>query len=118
MKNQEAVMAFSQSEKIKAGLIWVSSSLEVLVALPEPEKIGAEKMIKLTIGMLADEVRLAGKLTNEDHWGEADKHMDKALVMINSGVAHDAGFHLTRALSQVTTIGQRAMTFLRERDLI
>ncbi len=111
-------MAFSQSEKVKAGLIWISSALEVLVALPESDKIGAEKMIKLIIGMLADEVRLAGKLLSEEHWAEADKHIDKAMVMINSGVAHDAGFHLTRALSQVTTIGQRAMTFLRDQELI
>lgn len=118
MENQEAVTAFSQSEKIKAGLIWTSSAMEVLVALPEPDKVGAEKMIKLIIGMLADEVRLAEKLTSEDHWTEAGKHIDKALVMINSGVAHDAGFHLTRALSQVTTIGQRAMTVLRDRSLI
>ena len=30
MKTQEAVLAFSQSEKIKSGIIWISQVLEFL----------------------------------------------------------------------------------------
>ena len=45
MKVRDAIMAFSQSEKIKAGLIWVSQSLQFLKTLPEPEKRGAEKSL-------------------------------------------------------------------------
>jgi hypothetical protein len=37
------------------------------------------------------------------------------MVMISSGVAHEAGYHLTQALTQVTTIGQRSMTILKDK---
>jgi len=40
MTPREAVMAFSQSEKIKAGLIWVSQAVDQSVTLPELEKRG------------------------------------------------------------------------------
>jgi hypothetical protein len=38
--------------------------------------------------------------------------------MINSNVAHEAGYHLTQALTQVTTIGQRSMSVLKNQKLI
>jgi len=38
--------------------------------------------------------------------------------MINSNVAHEAGYHLTQALTQVTTIGQRSMTILKDDGLL
>ena len=118
MDIQEAVKSFSQSEKIKAGLIWTSSALEVLNALNEMDKAGAKKMIRLYLGMIADEVRLAARVIHGSPWNEADSHMEKALVMFDSDIPQESSFHLTRALSQVTTIGQRAMMALKEKDLI
>jgi hypothetical protein len=44
--------------------------------------------------------------------------MNTALVMLNSGVAHDSGHHLTQALSKVTTIGQQSMSLLVEKELL
>ena len=38
--------------------------------------------------------------------------------MIDSGVAPESVVHLTQALSQVTTIGHRSMSFLREKGLL
>jgi len=38
MNTREAIMAFSQSEKVKSGIIWVSQALELLRGLPTPEK--------------------------------------------------------------------------------
>ena len=58
MNTKEAIMAFSQSEKIKSGIIWVSQLLELLRGLPEPEKQGAEKAIKLLVDMIFQEIQL------------------------------------------------------------
>ena len=118
MEVKTAVAAFSQSEKIKSGLLWVSHALEVFSHLTEPDKRGAEKMIKLMVGQIAGEIHLIGRITGLASWKDASGHMDKALVMINSGVAAEAGFHLTRAMSHVTNIGQRSMTRLREEGLL
>jgi len=51
-------------------------------------------------------------------WDEVLRHIDKALVMINSGVAAEAVVHLTQALSQVTSIGHRSMTILKGEGLL
>ncbi len=115
---QEAVMALSQSEKIKAGLVWVSQTLEIAHALPPGEKQGAEKIIRVMTQMISDEANLARRVTADPAWKDVQKHIEKALVMIRSGVPQEASFHLTRALPQVTAIGQRAMSFLKEQGML
>jgi len=111
-------MAFSQGEKIKSGIIWVSQALELLRGLPTPEKPGAEKIIKLKIDMIVQEIRLATTITGDPAWHDIEAVIDQALVMINSGVAPESVVHLTQALSRVTSIGQRSMSFLQEKGLI
>ena len=118
MEVQDTIIAFSQSEKIKSGLIWVSQALQMLDGLQEPEKRGAEKTTKAIIGMIAHEIQLGKNVTGDVSWDEVLKHIDKALVMINSGVAAEAVVHLTQALSQVTSIGHRSMSFLMEKGLL
>jgi hypothetical protein len=118
MEIQSAVAAFSQSEKIKAGLLWTSQCLQVLSHLTDIDKRGAEKMIQVMIGLIAGEIQLARRILNDDSWADAARHVETASVMANSGVASDAGIHLTRALSHVTNIGQRAMTRLRQERLV
>ena len=51
-------------------------------------------------------------------WLEAAKDVDTALVMVNSGVVHDSGYHLTQALSRVTTVGQQSMGLLVDKGLL
>ena len=118
MNTKEAIMAFSQSEKIKSGIIWVSQLLELLRGLPEPEKQGAEKAIKLLVDMIFQEIQLAGSVAAGEAWEGIEKSIDQAVVMINSGVAPESVVHLTQALSQVTTIGQRSMSALKEKGLL
>ena len=118
MKVQEAIIAFSQSEKIKSGLIWISQALELIRDLPEQERHGAEKAIKAIIEMLIHEIHLARNVAGDVSWGDIDRHIDKALVMINSGVAPEAVMDLTRALTQATNVGQRSMSFLKEQGLL
>ena len=118
MNKQNAIIAFSQSEKIKAGLIWMSQTIEVYTGLSVIDRQGAESVIKTVVGMISHEVHLAHRITGDDTWKDVEKHIDMALVMINSQVLQESGFHLTRALSQVTTIGQRSLTVLKEEGLL
>lgn len=118
MQTNQSIKAFSQSEKLKAGLIWASQIVEAYAALAEADKPGAEKILKVLIGMIASEVHIAKKAAPHDIWPEAEKDINTALVMVNSGVAHDAGYHLTQALSKVTTVGQQSMSRLVEKGLL
>jgi len=118
MEIQDAIIAFSQSEKIKSGMIWLSQSVQMLDALTPPEKMGGEKVIKTIIYMLANEIQLARKLAPDENWQEVEKHLHLAVVMVNSRVVQESVFHLTRALAQVTNIGNRSMSVLIEKGLI
>ena len=118
MNKQKAIIAFSQSEKIKAGLIWMTQTLEIYTGLSGTDRQGADAVIKAIVGMIAHEVHLAHRMTADDTWKDVEKHIDMALVMINSQVLQESGFHLTRALSQVTSIGQRSLTVLKEEGLL
>lgn len=118
MEIDEAIMAFSQSEKIKAGLISISQALEVFRGLAEGEKMGGQKIISLFFSMIDHEVKLARTVTRHKEWDDVELYIDKAMVMVNSGVGHEATLHLSKALSKVTTIGQQSMTFLKENGLL
>ena len=112
MQTNQAIKAFSQSEKLKSSLIWASQMVEVTIALPESEKPGAERILKTYIGMIGNEIIIARKAAPHDIWLDAEKDINTALVMLNSGVTHETSYHLTQALSKVTTIGQQSMTLL------
>jgi hypothetical protein len=118
MHVNQAIIAFSQSEKLKSGLIWASQIIEMYIALSESEKPGAEKVLKTLISMIAAEIHVAKKAAPHDSWPAVEKDINTALVMLNSGVTHEAGYHLTQALTKVTTIGQQSMTLLMDEGLL
>lgn len=118
MNNKEAIIAFSQSDKVKSSLIWISQSVEMLMGLPESDKKGAEKIIKAMLDWIANEAALAGQLTSDKAWLEIEKNIDLARVMTNSGVVHEATFHCTQALSHATGIAQRSMSHLVKEGLL
>lgn len=118
MNIKQAILAFSQSEKIKAGIIWVSQALEQLVGFPEKNRKSAERMARIFINLILLDVHLSKKVTGELSWPDVEKNIDMALVMLDSGVAHESAYHLTRALSSVTDIGQRSMTILKDNNLL
>ena len=70
------------------------------------------------IDQVAGEIELAERLSGDATWKDAAKHIHTAIVMVNSGVAAEAGFHLTRALSHVTSVGQRSMALLRKQGVL
>ena len=118
MQIPEAILTFSQSEKIKAGLIWASQAVEIYKALPETDKPGAEKIIAAIVNMIGSEILICRKSAPNELWTAVEKSLDTAIVMINSNIAHEAGYHLTQALTQTTTIGQRSMSILKDEGLL
>ena len=115
---KEAIIALAQSEKAKAGLIWASQTIEIFLGLPEDQKKGAERLLYAFLNMVSQEVALAKALTKHESWDGVEGHIEKALVMISSGVGQEAGVHLSRALSRVTNIAQQSMSLLKEKDLL
>ena len=118
MKSSEAIMAFSQSEKIKAGLIMIASSLELLKNLTGDEKRGASKIIYTDLNMLGHEVDLAKVVAGHVEWDEVERFLNKTIVMFDSGIGEEALIHVARALSQVTNIGQQSMSYLKDSGLL
>jgi hypothetical protein len=118
MEIDEAITTFSQSEKIKAGLIWSTQVIEIYKTIPESDKSGAEKIIKAIVDMLGSEILICKKSAPNELWVKVEKNIDTAMIMINSNIAHEAGYHLTQALTHVTTIGQRSMSILRDNGLL
>lgn len=118
MHANQAIKSFSQSEKIKSGLIWATQMAEMCNAFPESDKPAAERMLKAMVGMIGNEIHIAKKSAPNEFWLKAEKDVETALVMMASGAVHELGYHLTQALSKVTTIGQQSMTFLVEKGLL
>jgi len=118
METKEAILAFSQSEKAKAGLLMAAQLLEIYNGLPDHEKHAAERFLRPLIGMISSEIHLSKKMTSADMWASVDKSLNTALVMMNSGVLSEASFHIAQAISGVTTIAQRAMEHLIRQKLL
>ena len=118
METSQAIISFSQSEKVKSSLICASQSLELFAGLPMAEREGAKKVIKMNIDMIRQETQLAKNVSGDTSWDDIEKTIGKAVVMIDSGVAPESVLHLTQALSQVTSIGHRSMSVLREKGLL
>jgi len=118
METDQAILAFAQSEKLKSALIWTTQLSQVHLALAELDKPGAERIIKTLVSMIGNEIMVAQKAAPHKDWLEASKDVNKALVMLNSGVAQESAYHLTQALSKVTNIGQQSMALLIDKGML
>ena len=103
-----AVAAFSLCEKIKSGLIWTTACFQQAVVLEGPARRGAVASCEALLALVMGEALGAHRLTGDASWEDVVRAMDKARVMIGSGVPQEAPFHLTRALSLVAGICQRS----------
>lgn len=114
MKPQTAIIVFSQSEKIKSGLIWASQIVQLLDGFAGAEKMGAVKTARALMEMISHEVVLVQNVSRDPEWPEIRKDLDTAGVMVDSGVPMEAVHHLTQALSKSTSVANRSMTFLKD----
>ena len=117
-ESSSAITNMSQGEKIKAGLIWASQTLALLQGLSGPERSGALQVIRALCTMIGHEVTLARNVTGEEAWEEVNPLLERALVLMDSGVPEEAVGHLSAALSKTTNVLQKAMVFLMDRDLL
>jgi hypothetical protein len=118
MHSREAIVSFSQSEKVKTGLIWCSQCLQLALNLSHEGQQGAMQIVRSLVSMIASESQLARQASKDDIWLEVDKCLNTARVMLDSKVEEEATYHLTQALSQVNRIGQQAMTELLSQGLL
>ncbi|CAB5079031.1 hypothetical protein D3OALGA1CA_5638 [Olavius algarvensis associated proteobacterium Delta 3] len=118
MKTSEAIISFSQSEKVKSGLLWASHAAGLLNGLQGTERQGAERIVELMVDLVGNEALLARRIVKNDAWVEVEKNIDLAKVMVRSGVAQEAAYHLTKALQHVTSIGRNAMGQLKKEGLL
>ena len=118
MQTRQAILSFSQSEKIKAGIIWLTQALEMLGGMPEKHRKSAERVAHVFLSAMLRDVHLSVRVSGDDTWREAEKNIDLALVMLDSGVARESTYHVTRALGAVTAIGQRSMAYLKNQGLL
>jgi hypothetical protein len=118
VETRQAIISFAQSEKIKSGLIWCSQCADLAHNLPTPEQIGAMRLVQSLVGMILSEAQLARQASGDVIWLEAERAINTARVMIDSGVGHEVVYHFTQALSQVNRIGQKAMSELIAKGLI
>jgi hypothetical protein len=114
----EAIMAFSQSEKIKAGLIWVSQTLNLLEGFAGGEKVGGEKVINAVLNMVGHEIKLASVVGGDCGWEEIEPYLERTRVMLHSGVGGEANAHLSKALSKITNIAHESMSLLKAKGLL
>lgn len=118
MDTKEAILTLAQAEKAKSGLLMTAQLIEMYNGLSDNEKHSADRFLRALIGMVANEIHLSRKLSAPDTWSAVDKNLNSALVMMNSGVLSEANYHIVQAISSVTTICQRSMQFLIDRQLL
>ena len=118
METNEAILAFSQSEKIKSSIIWASQAVEMFGSLSGDEKPGAQKIIRAVISMIGHEINLCKKSAPHALWAEVQQSVDTAMIMVDSNVTQESVYHLTQALSRVTSIGQQSLSCLKDNGLL
>lgn len=113
-----AMIAYAQSEKVKSGLIWVCQLADQVAAVDGPGRQEGLRLLKTLARNIADETILAGRISGDRRWNEICRKIDRALVMINSGVPQETGFHLAQALALVTRLGGQAAAVLSASGLL
>lgn len=118
MNTREAILSFAQSEKAKSGLLMAAQLVELYNGLPEHDRHSADRILRTLVGMIANEIHLSRKMSPLELWNDVEKSLSTALVMMNSGVMSEAGYHIALAVSSATTIGQRSMEHLIAEKLL
>ena len=80
METKQAIISFSQGEKIKGGMIWCSQCVQMALNLPPAEQAGAAKVIMGLVSMIANEVQLARRASQDPVWSEVQKALHTAGV--------------------------------------
>ena len=118
MKEREAILTFMIGERVKASLIVATQLAMMIEGFKDHEKDAANKVFSAFLRSLYKDIGLAHRITPQEEWAEIRRELDTGLTMVDSKVSHAAMESLTRAISQATTVSNRAMTFLKDRGLL
>jgi hypothetical protein len=118
MTEREAILGFMMGERMKAALIVGTHMAMVIEGLAEHEKVGANKVFSTFLRALYRDIGVAHRVSPQEDWAEIRKELDGGLVMVDSRVSHGAMDNLSRAITHATTISNRAMAFLKDKELL
>ena len=65
METDKEIISFSQSEKVKGGIIWATQVLNMLQGLEGSEQKGGEQVISVLIQMISQEAKFAKGVTGD-----------------------------------------------------
>lgn len=105
-------------ERIKSELIITTKLFQKLDELKADELAGAEKLMLSFLDALMMEINTAYNVLGLQDFEDARKKILEATERIRSREYLEATNSVSRAISLVTTSGQRAMHVLKERGLL
>ena len=112
------ILGFMYAERLKSALIITGQLLDGLLDLKEGERAGGLKMFSFFIKGVTSEMRLAANVMEDLDWNGLSGQLNLMEGYARLGHMEAARQELSHALSRVTTLGGRAMTFLKEADLL
>jgi hypothetical protein len=112
------ILAFMYAERLKSVLIITGQLLDVLGDLKEGERAGGLKMFNSFIRGVTSEMRLATNVMDDLNWDGLSGQLNLMEGYARLGQMEAARQELSHTLSSVTTLSGRAMTYLKEADLL
>jgi len=112
------ILGFMYAERLKSALIIAGQMLDVLPDLNEGERTGGLKMFNSFVRGVGNEIRLAANVMGGADWDGLSGQLNLMEGYARLGQLEAARQELSQTLSRVTTLGGRAMTSLRNADLL
>ena len=118
MDTSTALKCLIQFEKIKSAILCCQQCGQQWETLLPHEQKGAARLMQVMVAQIDREVSLAQRYNSRGQWTEVGKALDMAAVMISSGVAQEASFHLNQALRILMSCAEEAARILRREGLL
>jgi hypothetical protein len=115
---RKAIICFQYVERIKSELIIATKLLQKLEELKDDELAGAEKLTLSFLDTLTSEADIAHGVLDVQNFEEARTKILEAKELVRLHDYLEATSRLSKAISSVTTSGQRAMQVLEDKKLL
>jgi len=112
------ILGFMYAERLKSALIVTGQLLDGLGDLKEGERTGGLKIFSFFIKGVTSEMRLAANVMEDFDWDGLSGQLNLMEGYARLGQMETARQELSHTLSRVTTLGGRAMAYLKEADLL